>query len=840
MVSANGSHLTLVTCHPTPISRKDATVQPTSRESLLRLAADGRSYAFLDAAWRHLARCPDDAEVRLTAVSHFGRLALFGPALELLDERPELMARSGELERAADAFRQQPSGRIDWAERAELFKHNLRLAAERFEAVRACERQLRDATAVLELYACRDGNLLLRRRPGESEDRSPGRSPWAPAILDWNESATRIDALRIGPDQLCPPWVIEGLALGHTLRRAFERTTKMLHAFTPQIHVIEPNLAQIAAWLHVDDHYEILTSERFLLWAGTDGPRRFLEYFRENPTATRPAWVIRQPGWGPAAEPDGQTLIQALVDESERQVRQWQTRIVQDWAGKMGMADYARRFARRREAPLRILGLTSRQTTFLQYSMRDIGHAAESAGHAFELLMEPDDHTAMLPREYILSRIAAFRPDLLIVIDHNRKEFGDTYALPVPYCNWIQDDLPNLFGPGCGEGLSPHDLVVGLIGTTRASASGYPPSQCRYIPTPVSTTAFFPAPIDESTRRELECDVSFVTNLSITTDEFLRQALDTAAQPEVRLLLPALRDHLEPLITAGRAPASPPQTVGITQEVARRLGFELDYEGADRVRQVFTDRLVNIFFRQQVLEWAAEMELDLHIYGRGWEAHPRLARYARGVAEHGEHLRAIYQASRINIQAMPTGAVHQRLLEGLCSGGFFLIRRAACDTTGELAARIRERILALGIRDEVQLWNTTDAALAADVRALNAALFAPLRLCEGFVATQYDNAQRGHPLEAGALLPHYDETSFATRDEFATAATRFLSDAAARAAIAAAQRDVVQRLFSYDAALERLLGFAEQYFARTAAQGADAGRGRVEAVDPRVSIALPR
>src|ERR1700721_3171710 len=69
--------------------------------------------------------------------------------------------------------------------------------------------------------------------------------------------------------------------------------------------------------------------------------------------------------------------------------------------------------------PLRVLGVTSRFTTVLQYSMDELGAAVRAAGHEFILSKEPDDQTA---EDSSLRLIAEHKPDLLVLISRMRYE----------------------------------------------------------------------------------------------------------------------------------------------------------------------------------------------------------------------------------------------------------------------------------------------------------------------------------------------------------------------------------------------------------------------------------
>jgi glycosyltransferase involved in cell wall biosynthesis len=573
---------------------------------------------------------------------------------------------------------------------------------------------------------------------------------------------------------------------------------------------------QCAVWLHLGDHRDLLHDERFLLWLGPDCGEAFIAYHRDHPTLIPPDRTIRQPGWGPASSPVGADALQRLTTELNERLNGAIRAVREKLATRSTPDVYADRLRDRATRPLRILGITSRYTTFLQYAMRDLQHAATAAGHAFRLLIEEHDHAPCLPRHYLVEAIAGFLPDLIIIIDHHRKEFCRLNDLPIPFCNWIQDDLPNLFGPGCGENLHTYDFVVGQIGNYKARSSGYLRSQWHYVPAPVSLRTFRDEPVPEADRREYECDLSFATHRNTTPDELLRECRIVVPDTS-RPLLDAHFEQISSDLAAGRMPASAPQTNGRLRTLAREIGLELSEQHADQIRRMFTDRLVNLLFREQVVQWASDMGLNVHVYGRGWDRHPTLSKHARGVAGHGEQLRCIYQSSRINVQAVATGAVHQRLMEGLASGGFFLIRQTPTDIVGPLNDAIQRRCIELGLRTEEELWNTDDPELAREVRALNEIMFAPSRLYDGYVDDLYIRQERGFSTQAGSLLPHYDQVSFHDRVSFEQRVTRFLDDEPARREIARGQRQVIVEQFSYEAVLERILDFGARYFSNLAA-----------------------
>ncbi len=223
-----------------------------------------------------------------------------------------------------------------------------------------------------------------------------------------------------------------------------------------------------------------------------------------------------------------------------------------------------------------------------------------------------------------------------------------------------------------------------------------------------------------------------------------------------------------------------------------------------------------MLFRQATLAWLAEYcertGRTLHLYGRGWEAHPRFARYARGVARNGHELRAIYQASRINLQIMPFGCIHPRLLDGLAAGGFFLLRYCAQDVLHGPAQRVLEAVERLGLAPGAPVPAGEAPALAQALRELSALRGEPppgdtLMLTAVQLDDLRDQADLAFRRCAGQLFDDYGQVAFASADELVCKAERFLSDARARAETAERMRNAVIERFSYDALVRDLLAF---------------------------------
>jgi hypothetical protein len=218
------------------------------------------------------------------------------------------------------------------------------------------------------------------------------------------------------------------------------------------------------------------------------------------------------------------------------------------------------------------------------------------------------------------------------------------------------------------------------------------------------------------------------------------------------------------------------------------------------------------------------MGLRLGLYGKGWERHPRFAGYARGPVAYGADLEAVTRRSRINLQIVPYLCLHQRLLDGLIAGGFYLIRRHPADTeVGELLAFL-DRNGACGARDEAHAHELVPAdgrdELARRVEACRPSLATSPADDVVELARQW---REFGLLDADATaLPGFGETSFSNADEFRRQVRRFLADGAARDAVRQRQRASVVRRFSYVAGIGQVL----DQIGRLVAENASAGSVR--------------
>ncbi|MGE0479629.1 MAG: hypothetical protein AB7Q17_04060 [Phycisphaerae bacterium] len=781
--------------------------------TLAERTARGDHYGVLALALPLLARGADAVEAAWAACRAYVALGLNGPARELLAaRRADLLAlpEAGDLR---DRLAREPSGRVSWSRTQTGLDDRLAQLFDRWPGLRPLDTLIRAIPRAHELYRSVDGNLHLATR----DER--GMRRWLPGVLD---TRAAVEAARLPDDPsrvVCGSLVVLDDRFASLLRRVFRDTHHMLVTYSPRIYVLEPDPRVFAASVCAAESVEWWVHPRTTLFVGPDCVAQLEAHLREHPGRAAPEYCLRLPGptgLDPRAVTDA---AQRVLAGRQPRAEATLARIAERYRDRT-RATWARRFAAPGAEPLRVLGLTSRFTTYLQYSMRDLQAAFEAAGCRFRLHIEETDHDLRPPIE-TAEAVAEFQPDLVVVIDHHRHEYDPVIPAAVPFVCWVQDLLPNLASRAAGAALGPLDFYIAPQLESFVRNYDYPAGQGLAWTMATCERVYSAAPLPDSELGPRRCDFSYVSHQSLAVDALHAQrraafADDALARRLVDACYRRLRETfeahpatacagLDPLLEdvqaqEGLRPASP--------EALANLRIHYFYPVAERL------------FRHQALEWIADYcdrtGHTLRLYGAGWDAHPRFGRYARGPAGNGAELRAIYQASAINLQIVGTGAVHQRLLDGLAAGGFFLMRYTPGDAVHDAARRVNAALRQYDVRPGVE-YRASDCPELADAIQARWNLCGLAKKCERFTLSaerlKFFRALEadGYRGIAGAVFDDYPHVAFDSRATFERAAERFLSDADARRRIATTMRSAVLARFTYGALVDALLAFLTRH-----------------------------
>ena len=749
-----------------------ADAAPTSienRSTLLALRRDGQPYRFIDLAYRYLDGVDVDPEITVETLKTLVELELGGPARELLAHRQDLTLAGLSPAQLQQALAPIPTGRVDWKELAPTFEANLAVLLEAKPALAAHERDIRDARRRTQLFRDKNGRFHLSSRP------VGGLRSWIPAFTDFAE----LQQLQIPTTDLSHAVAVLGFPLATLIEPLYDATGQGGPVRVPPIYLLDPSTERFAAWMHIGDHRGILGDDRVYFFVGADGATAFERFLESNDdlecprlrlTCHVPVGLIR--------DFDGSVsrVLRRRDDACRRSVA-----VLGQRAAARRPADWAARL--KPGAP--VVGITSRHTTMLQYSMRDIGDALERAGFKFHLLKQTADHRDT--NSLVLAKmIEELDPALVVLINHFRYEHPGPLA-SVPILTWVQDPTDIVLSRKTGESLGELDFACGYYYRRCTEEFGYPRSRFINTVIPVSSRTFHDCPVDPDDEARYACDIMYVGHLHNTVDEHCAKWRSHAA-PEIRPLLDRIRDAVTAMHGRGDYLQYPGRLV---EQAALERGVALEAPQAEHLAHFFASRLLDILFRRQTLEWVAgwaeQTGRRFRLYGRGWSDDPLFAKYALGPIEHGEPLRRAYRCAKLVLQSMLSSFMHQRTFEGLASG-----------------------TLVLGRYAPPSFDNCSIEEFAAKNQAGQPGVCAATH-CSGLerVTFREESAARhqaGQPRVCAAThFPGLERVTFRNKDEFERLCDHFLAEDDHRQRVLAEHRAIVHDRFTYTAIVPEIV-----------------------------------
>jgi hypothetical protein len=647
------------------------------------------------------------------------------------------------------------------------------------------------------VLALRGTQVILARLEGTS-------ARVRPCLL--SAEAAHQTLIRLCPSGACTePLLIAGVDQGWLWEQLYTMPSSVpaLPGHRPPLYFLVRDLEEFWLALHLHDWRTMLADPRVRLYVGEDAVAQFERGMRENPQipVPRAALSIGPQLWGPGQDLGSVVAASRTPLEAElcRLVEQYDS--LYAWVTPASVAEQMSG-----GRPLRILGITSRYTTFLQYSMRDWLSAMKRLGHQTKLLIEGDAHESHTNLCFARACVE-FVPDVILMIDHYRSQFG---ALPpqVPCVMWVQDKLPNIFSAAAGAAQGPMDYCLGFGRLYLSQNYGYPARRHMEATVGVDETRFMPRVRDDAGYDQFACDLSYVSHSSVPADVILAQHVERAQSDDARRLLAQMYERLRAIYDAGGVVTHRQHFERLLKESLKDIGAALTPEHRDGVLDLFSHQINNAFFRHQVLHWLADMDADLHLYGKGWENHPRFKHYACGVADNARQLTRIFQTSRINLQITPHGAIHQRLFEGLASGGFFLIRHAPGELVEDIYKPIWDWCQAQQIGTDEELLARATPQVRAGLAELQRLLgFGAFEFGSPFIEVLKLSADTGFTRSAASIWPEYAEVAFDSKAQLQQKVTQYLADEDGRHRIANSMRAQVLERFTYLSTSRRLLDF---------------------------------
>lgn len=572
---------------------------------------------------------------------------------------------------------------------------------------------------------------------------------------------------------------------------------------TPPIFLLEPDTGLVLQNLMIHDWSTPtgpIRSPRCHWLVGSDVQGQLLNLLLSDKGLTPPTAVFPQ-GLSGVAMLESVKQVQAHLNELQAQLGQqiastYRTRPHALWTALL--SDKPPRTPR-------ALLMTSRFTTVLQHSTRDVAEALERAGWDTRILIERSEQHSVNVL-LVQSTLAQFEPDIVFVIDHLRHSQGKLIPDELPYFCWIQDDLPHLTNADAGRSVTLRDFILTHAIHHYTERFEYPLRQC--VPVPKLTRV----PARPASWTSDGDDLIFVSNASKLPEAVAEEIISSARLTKgLDTLAEACCQSMIALYAQGSCVQTLTQTRQIVADSQQKTGVSITLpEMSERLVLRLFNHLNNALYRQQALGWVADaaehLGLTLGLHGKGWHEHPTLSRFARGPVAYGPELEALTRKTKINLQILPYSCTHQRLLDGLVAGGFYLIREHPIDfmlrDVGELYPVLlppHARTVDQALRDVAPEHRDRLHALLSFVKAT-----ADLPDGRDPIAVYRQDMELGLDFVYTAL-PRLEEVCFRDAVSAKSLISRFICDEPARRQIALEQRGHVERYFTYAAGIQRVL-----------------------------------
>ncbi len=657
------------------------------------------------------------------------------------------------------------------------------------------------------IIRCRNNNSTYTIIPGrgghatirmtDSQDKRIFLSPHNDPVKGVDTAITQINQL----DDADQSIGLFGIGDGYLLNSLANNPPQLFLNKQQCVFIFEPDARLVRMTMMIHDYTGPngpIEQKRFQWFVGRVWHKNFRRTILNDLQLPLPRTTITQ-------SPDYKqitTEITAIADDYNAADQQRRQSIEAHYA-KLSRDKLARLFSDNPPRTPRIMLITSRFSTVLQYSTTDAAEGFRELGWNARVMIEPSDYHRD-PPQAIRKELHQFKPDLVFKINHLRHEHPDVFPPDVPYICWIQDHLPHLINDDLSDHITTRDYILTDSMPMYTGVYTYPLRQV-IDQSKLSRPQMLP--------KTWSCDAGDLVFTSNASDlpQKIADELVTIFQshssdlPLVRDVCNSLIQHYEQGNTI------------FTRYHLRRFMLSIEKKRQqyivngivrDRFLSLLFDRLNNLLYRQQTLRWIADVarkhNLIFSLYGMGWENHPDFAPYAKGVLQYGPELEKITRRTKITFQIVPYSALNQRLFDGLLAGGFVLIRQHPLDVAlPQFADFIDQRL-------NTDIDNVSDAIASLDNKRRTELTQIidqnPFMGDYGDPIALVRSWRRAGLLTDGQpLLPRIDEVSFNNQASLQSLITHFVANENARRDIAKQQRQCIEQHFTYAIGMKRVI-----------------------------------
>ncbi|HBR18389.1 MAG TPA: hypothetical protein DD725_12485 [Deltaproteobacteria bacterium] len=363
----------------------------------------------------------------------------------------------------------------------------------------------------------------------------------------------------------------------------------------------------------------------------------------------------------------------AIMDKINNNIRQ-QTGLTLEIMNKYYRChdfNYYRKLFTMQPADIKILFITSKNTTINQYITKNWFNAFMDLGYNSRFLIDDSKAYVSLHTGYILEQLNIFKPDMVFYINYASEHVCGKNETSKSLM-WIlrYRDIATL-SEYIGHAANMFILPMTQNGADEIKMLGFPENRMYLTPDGVDASTFKKK---VSINGRYACDITSVNNQVGNELNCLNRICSMSGRAIAEKVIDGF--YKEAMIMDFQGEVCSIKDIRIM--LTKRLSDEGLYLDDNTMKLVVFEFAVIFFsfYRRKIIEWIIDSKItsDLKLWGSGWSQVERFRRFHMGQATYGEELSCIYQASKISLSDQPGASLHERTFEILASGGFPLVK----------------------------------------------------------------------------------------------------------------------------------------------------------------------
>ncbi len=333
--------------------------------------------------------------------------------------------------------------------------------------------------------------------------------------------------------------------------------------------------------------------------------------------------------------------------------------------------------------PLNILFFSSRFTTYMQYSIRDISEGFKALGHRVRIEIEDSDSGVSIRKDVCLENLIHFKPDIIFTINHFRINYP-WVPKEIPFVTWIQDLIPQNININSHDALGENDFIFSFSKLwINGFFQNHPVLKHKEIfslPITVDTQIYRPL-----TSCDKKYDITLVTHLPHPDETYL-PILSGKIVPEAtsEVKLEFMRLMTKRLSNASLAQLNeiqnrPDYRTSFVKNIINEMGIQYDEElmaltdprDQSNAFSRFTKHMF-LLLKTRPISILLKEKFNLRVFGKNWNELDEFKAYAMGPIDNGAPLNRLINESCINLNMSPGTTYHMKAPEVIAAGGFML------------------------------------------------------------------------------------------------------------------------------------------------------------------------